>query len=268
MDKIHLALSVLHYFNAIFCGVSAGVKPVSVSIGYFAYRTNSTLLGDGRTDVFSQIGYFPAGEMHLKWVSFAFNIVSGLQHTFEYWLHVRSVRFSVQKDKGKPSLWRNYPDYLETYRHNPIRWISFAVGSSLMTMGNARLSGDNTVTGLLTIIGCNLAMILCGNVSEQFREVNNTVWSMSGLYYFIGWIFGLVIFVHDVILIASAPPVPPLVYTIIFINYGWYFSFAAVAFYELRSKKSYEVTDKWYCFLSATAKPTLSYQYLGALGFF
>lgn len=253
---LHAFCVVFQLINAIVCAVGAVENPVGLGMGYFAYKGNDIDVGGSSSfSQFSSVGFFPVGEVSVKWMDFAFFLWTPItENLVQIWLHHRSVN-----TEGKPTVLNNFSQYLIQRRHNPVRWLSYSIGSLLMTLINARLAGEVSILGWLTLAGCNFAMIGSGDTIERYGNQ----WG----YYFYGWIFGGIIFAHDVVLIASAPGIPAWVYIIIFSNYAAYFVFAVIAGLEcLRLFSDYRTTDRLYIAMSLLSKVSQGYQGFFALG--
>ena len=269
---LHKVCALFQFINFIVCAIAAVTKPSTVRMGYFAYRNDTSIVGDD--SLFSRIGYYPAGEVHLKWISAAFFLWTCItEHLFQIYLH-SVCDFKEFEDGKKPrgglSVLKNFTQYIQYKRHNPVRWFSYSIGSMLMTLNNTRLAGEISVTGWMTMAGCNLAMILCGDITERYGNQ----WG----FYLIGCIFGGIILSHDLVLLISAPKIPvDWVYIIIASNYAAYFIFAVIAgleccgFFGKRKQDggrfgTYGTVDRLYTLMSLASKISQGYQGVFALG--
>jgi len=252
--------TTMHMWASIFQLINGGVqiafailRPRPLEMGYLAYERDSTLIwngqGDTTTATFSALGWYSAGVVDVKLMCAIFSFIACFSEFVQTYLHYFRPDYTKQ---------------LEESKCNVIRWIEHSITCPMMSLIITRLAGQNTITGWLTLAGCNEGMILCHYLGERYKEKK---------YFAIGCLFLSIILAHDLLLIIvaflSAPLLPWYVYSIIGGTYVFYLSFALVAGYVLLFEKgrlmNYWYVEMAYTILSFSSKTALSYQAIFAL---
>jgi hypothetical protein len=150
-----------------------------------------------------------------------------------------------------------------TNSNNYIRWIEYAISSTIMTFLIAIVSGVKSFEVVVLLLLMNVAMILCGQVIEASYSFN-----VKFIATLIGWILlgGIVLIFFSSFFITlneakqQGFSVPSWVYAIIFPLVLWYSSFGIVSLLQAfrnRTPKNYTKYEKAYIMLSLFSKVNL-----------
>jgi hypothetical protein len=147
---------------------------------------------------------------------------------------------------------------------NPLRWIEYAIGASVMMVAIAMLVGVYSIDALTMIFGLTAIMCLMGLLMERFNEGRDKI---TWLPYAIGTVAGLipwVVVAHYLRLGAEQGSGPPAFVYFIFVSIFLTFSsfaFNMVLHYrQYKNWKDYLYTEKAYIWLSLVAKTALAWQ--------
>lgn len=147
--------------------------------------------------------------------------------------------------------------------NNYIRWIEYAISSTIMTFLIAIVCGVKSAEAVLLLVIMNIGMILCGQVIEASSSFN-----VKFVATVIGWILlagiVLIFFLSFFVALSDAKTlgfkVPGWVYAIIFPLVLWYASFGVVALlqaFKPRTPENYAKYEKAYLLLSLFSKVNL-----------
>lgn len=153
---------------------------------------------------------------------------------------------------------------------NPLRWVEYALSSTVMIVAIAYISFIQDVPALLAIAGCNVAMILFGWSMEAANEgrTDNPDWK----HYIFGSIVGLVpwISIISILLAYGLQPdlpanagIPAFVYVIVltlFISFNVFAITMVLQYKKIGRWRDYLVGEKTYMSMSLVAKSALAWQ--------
>lgn len=155
---------------------------------------------------------------------------------------------------------RRYRDQLSRGQ-NQIRWIEYALSSSLMIVLIAMLTGIADVVALLALFGVNAGMIFFGAAQERYEKPGGSLWS-----FWLGVVLGAVPWIAIGIYLvspgSSAQP-PGFVYGIFFSLFVFFNAFAIVQLLQYKKIgrfKNYLSGERAYILLSLLAKSALAWQ--------
>jgi len=179
--------------------------------------------------------------------------------------------------------WPAYLKMIETEKRNSWRWMEYSISSTIMVLIIAILCGVQELSALIAIAGCNVAMILFGDLSGRFQrkekgDDQRSFWSRivnpsnRELSFWYGTIIGLFPWICIFMqfgLNASVSSPPALVWAITISIIGLFFCFAGVEWALIQDSKylkrlsnsSIEFNAEMvYVILSITAKTALGWQ--------
>jgi hypothetical protein len=147
-------------------------------------------------------------------------------------------------------------------KRNILRWVEYAISSTLMIILISLINAVWDIVGLLAIAGCNVAMILFGWLQEKYEEPGK-----GGLLpFWFGCIAGIVPWIAMFLLLfspGSAAEPPSFVYGIVFSLFLFFNSFALVQWLQYKQVgrwADYLVGERSYITLSFVAKSLLAWQ--------
>jgi hypothetical protein len=148
----------------------------------------------------------------------------------------------------------------------PMRWIEYALSSSVMIVVIAALAGIQEIGTLIAIFGTNAAMNLFGWSMESANQGRSrTQWN----HYIFGVIAGVVPWIVIGLALVSAStapgaePIPAFVFAIfgsLFIAFNIFAITMILQYRKVGRWKDYLVGEKTYMFLSLFAKTLLAWQ--------
>jgi len=145
---------------------------------------------------------------------------------------------------------------------NPARWIEYAFSSSVMIVVIATLSGIQEIGTLVAIFGVNAAMILFGQLQENYEEPGRPGW----LPFIFGCMAGIVPWIVIGIYLwspGSAAEPPAFVYAIFVSLFIFFNSFAlnmVLQYRQVGPWRDYLFGERVYVLLSLVAKSALAWQ--------
>ena len=147
---------------------------------------------------------------------------------------------------------------------NQIRWIEYALSSSVMIVLIAMLTGITNIAALIALFGVNAGMIFFGSVQERYEEPGGSLWPfwMGGVLGIVPWIAIGVFLVSP----GSDAQPPGFVYGIFFSLFVFFNSFALtqwLQYKEIGRWKNYLSGERTYILLSLLAKSALAWQVFG-----
>ena len=238
-------LSRLRLYNVVMGALHAaqGVAVLALSNGFTLPVTASYLEGPPgtpATDPTTLLDLSVGGGVA------AFLFLSALFH----WL-IASVSFN------------RYADQLRRGQ-NQIRWIEYALSSSLMIVLIAMLTGISDSVALVGLFGVNAGMIFFGAVQERYETPGGSLWP-----FWLGCVLGVVPWIGIGIYLVSpgseAQP-PGFVYGIFISLFVFFNSFALTQWLQYREIgrwRNYLAGERTYILLSLLAKSALAWQVFG-----
>ncbi|MBC7459864.1 MAG: heliorhodopsin HeR [Thermoleophilia bacterium] len=187
-------------------------------------------------------------DVRVAWAAAAFAFLSAIAHLL-----------------ASTVLWKRYTADLQR-GINQLRWIEYALSSTLMILLIAQLTGIFDIAALIGIAGANIAMNLFGWANERHNldrrgllEHGASLWS-----FWLGCVPAIAPWAAIVTYLALAGnAVPNFVYGIFVSLFVFFNCFAAVMLLEYRRIgpwRSVRFTEKTYIVLSFTAKLALTWQ--------
>jgi hypothetical protein len=179
-----------------------------------------------------------------------------------------------------PRLWNSYLDMIKHEQRNKWRWVEYSLSSTIMVLQISMLTGVLHLSALIANAGCNVAMIMFGDLGGRVSDPSTKV-----ITFIYGSMIGLVPWISIFTtygLTASTfggSGVPVMVHVIIFSIFSLFFCFAIVEFCVLTKRTCLKKTSDilfhvsseiagaefYYSILSMTAKTVLGWQVFGAL---
>ena len=160
--------------------------------------------------------------------------------------------------------WRRYRADLADRGINQLRWIEYALSSSLMIFLIAQLVGIYDVAALLSLVGCNAAMILFGWSLELHAADRRRLGEAAPMSHFwFGCIAGIIPWIAIGIYLFGSGDAPTFVYGIYASLFVFFNTFGIVAWLEYRAIGPWRrvlVAERTYIVLSLTAKLALTWQ--------
>lgn len=147
---------------------------------------------------------------------------------------------------------------------NRFRWVEYSVSATLMVVILAAYSGITDITGVITIAGANVAMILFGWLQETSNPPNRTATDMKPFWF--GTIAGLAPWVALWTNVIGADTVPGFVFVLIVVEQILFFTFGLNQWLQYRRVgrwADYLFGEKTYLVLSLAAKSFLAWQVYG-----
>lgn len=147
---------------------------------------------------------------------------------------------------------------------NRFRWVEYSVSATLMVVLIGAYSGITDITGIVAIVGANVAMILFGWLQETSNPPGRTVTTMKPFWF--GTLAGLAPWVAIVINVVGADTVPGFVLVIVVAELLFFFSFGLNQWLQYRRVgrwADYLFGEKTYLVLSLAAKSFLAWQIFG-----
>lgn len=156
--------------------------------------------------------------------------------------------------------------YERGLRHgiNRFRWIEYSFSASLMVVLIVMYSGITDITGLIAIVGANVAMILFGWLQERMNPPGRSSTTMMPFWF--GALAGSAPWIAVIVNVVGAQEVPGFVYGIVIAELVFFFSFALNQWLQYRGLgrwRSYVYGEKTYLVLSLIAKSYLAWQIYG-----
>jgi hypothetical protein len=160
---------------------------------------------------------------------------------------------------------RWYEDSLAAHIQ-PMRWIEYALSSSVMIVVIAALAGIQEIGTLVAIFGINAAMNLFGwSMESANQERSRTQWN----HYIFGVIAGIVPWIVIGIALWSAATVPGAaaipgfviaIFVSLFVAFNVFAITMVLQYRKIGRWKDYLVGEKTYMFMSLFAKTLLAWQ--------
>ncbi|MEY2966289.1 MAG: heliorhodopsin HeR [Ilumatobacteraceae bacterium] len=147
---------------------------------------------------------------------------------------------------------------------NRFRWVEYSISATLMIVLISAYSGITDITGLVAIIGANVAMILFGWLQETSNPPNRTVTTMKPFWF--GTLAGIAPWIGIVVNIVGAKEVPGFVLVIVVAELLFFFSFGLNQWLQYKRVgrwADYLFGEKTYLVLSLAAKSFLAWQIYG-----
>ena len=147
---------------------------------------------------------------------------------------------------------------------NRFRWVEYSFSATLMVVILAAYSGITDITGVITIAGANVAMILFGWLQETSNPPNRTTTDMKPFWF--GTIAGLAPWVALWTNVIGADTVPGFVFVLIVVEQILFFTFGLNQWLQYRRVgrwADYLFGEKTYLVLSLAAKSFLAWQVYG-----
>ena len=166
---------------------------------------------------------------------------------------------------------------------NPYRWLEYVFSSTLMLIVICVLLGVNNLSTLIAVSGCNVAMVLFGDIGSRFQYDRTQVMTGRDISpknaavrknKILSFMYGSIAGVTPWIIIglqvaqsgvASAGAIPWFVWSIVFSIFGLFFSFAVIEGLNIWYKLEFKKTEYRYRIASFAAKSALSWQAFAAL---
>ncbi len=147
---------------------------------------------------------------------------------------------------------------------NRFRWVEYSFSATLMVVILAAYSGITDITGVITIAGANVAMILFGWLQETSNPPNRTTTDMKPFWF--GTVAGLAPWVALWTNVIGADTVPGFVFVLIVVEQILFFTFGLNQWLQYRRVgrwADYLFGEKTYLVLSLVAKSFLAWQVYG-----
>lgn len=147
---------------------------------------------------------------------------------------------------------------------NRFRWVEYSFSATLMVVILAAYSGITDITGVITIAGANVAMILFGWLQETSNPPNRTTTDMKPFWF--GTIAGLAPWIALWTNVIGADTVPGFVFVLIVVEQILFFTFGLNQWLQYRRVgrwADYLFGEKTYLVLSLVAKSFLAWQVYG-----
>ncbi|MCB1001048.1 MAG: heliorhodopsin HeR [Acidimicrobiales bacterium] len=144
------------------------------------------------------------------------------------------------------------------------RWIEYAMSATVMVLLIAAYSGITDITGLVTIAGANVAMILFGWLQERMNPPDRTRTTMMPFLF--GTVAGIAPWIAIAINVIGADEVPGFVVGIFVAQIVFFFSFGLNQWLQYRGVgpwRDYLFGEQAYLVLSLVAKSVLAWQIYG-----
>jgi hypothetical protein len=147
---------------------------------------------------------------------------------------------------------------------NRFRWTEYSVSATLMILLISMYSGITDITGLVAIIGANVAMILFGWLQEKMNPPGRSTTTMMPFWF--GTLAGIAPWIGILVNIIGADEVPDFVIVLVILEAVFFFSFALNQWLQYRGVgrwRDYLYGEKVYLVLSLVAKSYLAWQIYG-----
>lgn len=147
---------------------------------------------------------------------------------------------------------------------NRFRWVEYSFSATLMVVVLAAYSGITDITGVITIAGANVAMILFGWLQETSNSPNRTTTDMKPFWF--GTLAGLAPWIALWTNVIGADTVPGFVFVLIVVEQILFFTFGLNQWLQYRRVgrwADYLFGEKTYLVLSLVAKSFLAWQVYG-----
>lgn len=147
---------------------------------------------------------------------------------------------------------------------NRFRWVEYSVSATLMVVLIGAYSGITDITGIVAIIGANVAMILFGWLQETSNPPGRTSTTMKPFWF--GTLAGVAPWIAVIINVVGADTVPGFVLVIVVAELLFFFSFGLNQWLQYRRVgrwADYLFGEKTYLVLSLAAKSFLAWQIYG-----
>jgi len=160
--------------------------------------------------------------------------------------------------------WKNYMNYVDHEKNNPVRWAEYSVSAGIMTMAISLLSGQSDIKSLLQLLLSNVVMQQFGNLVEKdvaeasktktihlFKKIRGraVTHEVMGFILFISiWSSLFVSFFTSLNQTQNYnTSVPPIVYAIIFVLFTFFLLFGLVSCIQVNSlfSKSSSSSSWW-----------------------
>jgi hypothetical protein len=138
---LNIVAFIAHGIQTIVMGALIAKQP-DHSIDYNVVDTHLTGPPDTTVDL------HVIGPMRPIWIVFSFILLCCISHGLVLWN------------------WSSYEENIEK-KYNPYRWIEYSVSSTLMILVICSVTGIRDIAALLGLAGCNLSMILFGDLFDQ-----------------------------------------------------------------------------------------------------
>ena len=147
---------------------------------------------------------------------------------------------------------------------NRFRWVEYSISATLMVVLISAYSGITDITGLVAIIGANVAMILFGWLQETSNPPERTTTTMKPFWF--GTLAGIAPWIGILVNIVGAEEVPGFVLVIVVAELIFFFSFGLNQWLQYKRVgrwADYLFGEKTYLVLSLAAKSFLAWQIYG-----
>lgn len=147
---------------------------------------------------------------------------------------------------------------------NRFRWVEYSISATLMVVLIGTYSGITDITGIVAIIGANVAMILFGWLQESSNPPDRTTTTMKPFWF--GTLAGITPWIAIIVNVIGADTVPGFVLVIVVAELIFFFSFGLNQWLQYRRVgrwADYLFGEKTYLVLSLAAKSFLAWQIYG-----
>ncbi len=232
----------------VLAGIVHAVQAVAILVlaTDFALPVTTAILNDDPANALGGITSIQpelAFEIRTAWAVAAFSLLSALAHGL--------IAFPL---RGR------YEAYLAVGR-NPYRWVEYSISSTIMVVVIAQLTSIFDLVALLGLAGCNVLMILFGELMERRnagRTAQDTQWSA----FWFGSLAGAVPWIAITIHLVIGDP-PGFVYAIFVSLFAFFNVFALNQWAEFRRIGKFADplhVERTYILLSFLAKSALAWQ--------
>jgi hypothetical protein len=196
--------ALAHGAQTIAIGLLIGLNPSKVVV----YSVTDTHLTAPPTNATVQLSYL--GPVVPAWLVFAFLTCSFVAHFLIIMPRIYEYYFrSVYYDK-----------------YNQIRWFEYGISSTLMILIIALVTGIRDMSGLLGLAGCNLAMILFGDVFDSSNQTGSPDWKS----FWFGCLVGIVPWIAIFYNVGRSGGNTPLFVILLYVGVTFsFFGFAVVS---------------------------------------
>lgn len=244
LTKLNYGAFILHFLSAIGLIITFSIitKDVNFDTNLWSYKITS-ISNDDRNIILEPYSYLNVGTKALESILVLIFLLTAFFHLY----YARSDFYKREINQG----------------YNRIRWLEYAITSSLMIFILAILSGVKDFDTVLCLCVINAVLMSTGYFFET-SQIDLT----KKLSLFIG--FSLLIFIWFVIFrnfasrIKEAEEVgrkiPNWVYGVLTPMFFWWSSFGLVALYQYyKSDNNYKKYEKYYIILSYLSKAFMGY---------
>lgn len=232
LRRWNIGLTVLHFGQAAF---------MLFLTNDFALKVlNSSPDGPPGTEGLVTSTFF---ELRIGWAIGAFLMLAGLDHL----LTATIARKTYESDLRGGI--------------NRFRWVEYSISATIMLVVISMYWGIVTLSGLITVAGANIAMILFGWLQERMNPPGRT--STTMLPFWFGTLAGITPWLAMGVNLTQSSDAPGAIYAILVVQGIFFFCFGLnqwLQYREVGKWTNYVFGEKTYLVLSLGAKSLLAWQ--------